>query len=104
MVITAVPAAGSDLGGILTEIERVAQEVLPPRARLGFLGTSQELQESSAQFYVVLALGLLVVYLVLAALFGSFVFPFAVLFSVPISVAGGIAALLLFGMSLNIFS
>lgn len=104
MVITAVPARGEEIGGILDSLARIAEERLPDAAQIGYLGTSEEYRRSSAQLYVVFALALLVVYLVLAALFGSFVQPAAVMIAVPLSIVGGLAIMLAAGLTLNVFS
>ncbi|WP_420564768.1 efflux RND transporter permease subunit [Thalassobaculum sp.] len=104
MVISAVPSAGADMGSILASLERIVEEELPDEARVNYLGLSADLQESSASIYAVFALALIVVYLTLAALFESFVYPIAILLAVPLAVSGGLAALLLAGMSFNTFS
>ncbi len=104
MVITAVPAPGEQLGGLLDSLAGIAERELPPSAQVAYLGLSEELRQSSAQLLLVFGLALLVVYLVLAVLFGSFVYPATILLAVPLSVAGGVAAFWAAGLSLNIFS
>lgn len=104
MVITAVPAEGQDLGSVLAGLRRIVEQELPAQARVDYLGVSAEFQRSSASLYVVFGLALVIVYLTLAALFESFVYPIAVMLAVPLAVTGGLAALLVAGMSFNTFS
>jgi multidrug efflux pump len=104
ITITASLAPGYTLGDALGFLEGVAREVLPPEARISYRGQSLEFKESSGALYVTFALALLVVFLVLAAQFESFVHPFIILLSTPLAVTGGLLALHLTGQSLNVFS
>jgi multidrug efflux pump len=97
-------APGYTLGEALADIERVAAEVLPPSARLSYKGDSRELKESSQSLLLSFGLALLVVFLVLAAQFESFVHPVVIMTSVPLAVFGALAALGALGYSLNIYS
>ncbi|MBM3555862.1 MAG: efflux RND transporter permease subunit, partial [Alphaproteobacteria bacterium] len=65
---------------------------------------SREFKESSASLYVTFALALLVVFLVLAAQFESWIHPFIILLAVPLAVTGGFAGLVAFGLTLNVYS
>jgi multidrug efflux pump len=104
ITISASLAPGYTLGEALAYMEGVAREVLPPEARISYRGQSLEFKESSGALYVTFALALLVVFLVLAAQFESFVHPFIILLSTPLAVTGGLLALHWTGQSLNIFS
>jgi multidrug efflux pump len=104
ITITASLAPGVSLGEALDTMDRLAAEVLPPEARTTYRGQSLEFRESSAALYVTFALALLIVYLVLAAQFESFIHPFIILLSTPLAVTGGLLALQVQGLSLNIFS
>ena len=104
ITITASLAPGYTLGDALGYLEGVAREVLPPDARISYRGQSLEFKESSGALYVTFALALLVVFLVLAAQFESFIHPFIILLSTPLAVTGGLLALHLTGNTLNIFS
>jgi multidrug efflux pump len=97
-------APGYTLGEALAAIERVAAEVLPASARLSYKGDSRELKESSQSLLLSFGLALLVVFLVLAAQFESFVHPVVIMTSVPLAVFGALAALGALGYSLNIYS
>jgi multidrug efflux pump len=104
ITITASLAPGYTLGEALGYLEGVAREVLPAEARISYRGQSLEFKESSGALYITFALALLVVFLVLAAQFESFVHPFIILLSTPLAVTGGLLALHLTGQTLNIFS
>jgi multidrug efflux pump len=104
ITITASLAPGYTLGEALAFMESVAREVLPPEARISYRGQSLEFKESSGALYVTFALALLVVFLVLAAQFESFIHPFIILLSTPLAVTGGLLALHLTGNTLNVFS
>ncbi len=104
ITITASLAPGYSLGDALTFLDGVAREVLPSEARISYRGQSLEFKESSGALYVTFAMALLVVFLVLAAQFESFIHPLVILFSTPLAVTGGLLALWWTGQSLNVFS
>lgn len=104
ITISAGLAPGYTLGEALGYVEQVVREELPPGARLSWLGESRELKESSHALYLSFGLALLVVFLVLAAQFESFVHPAVIMSTVPLAVFGALGGLLAFGMSLNIYS
>jgi multidrug efflux pump len=104
ITISASLAPGYTLGEALEFMEGVAREVLPPEARISYRGQSLEFKESSSALYVTFALALLVVFLVLAAQFESFIHPFIILLSTPLAVTGGLLALHWTGNTLNVFS
>lgn len=104
ITITASLAPGYTLGEALAFMEGVAREVLPTEARISYRGQSLEFKESSGALYVTFALALLVVFLVLAAQFESFIHPLIILASTPLAVTGGLIALKFTGQTLNVFS
>lgn len=104
ITITASLAPGYSLGDALDYMDRIAREVLPQDARISYRGQSLEFRESSGALYVTFAMALLVVFLVLAAQFESFIHPFVILLSTPLAVTGGLLALWWTGQSLNVFS
>jgi multidrug efflux pump len=104
MVISAVPAEGADLGSAIREMGGIARAQLPAEASISWLGLSEEFTTSSARTGLVFALALVVIYLVLAALFESFVYPLVVLVTVPLALTTGLAALWVTGQSFNVFS
>ncbi|EKV29827.1 Acriflavin resistance protein [Caenispirillum salinarum AK4] len=102
--ITANLAPGFALSDGLATLEGIAAEVLPPEALVDYAGPSREYKESSASLYVTFLLALGFIYLVLAAQFESFVDPFVIMLSVPLSVTGALLALYLTGNTLNVYS
>ncbi|WP_447978645.1 efflux RND transporter permease subunit [Candidatus Nitrospira bockiana] len=102
--ITANLAPGYSLGDVLAYLERAAREVLPPGTRLTLAGESKEFKESTGSLYVTFALAIVVIYLVLAAQFESFVDPFTILLSVPLAVTGALLSLKVMGATLNVYS
>ena len=102
--ITAGVASGYTLGEALAFLENVARDVLPPGVRISYGGESRELKEAAGALTATFVLAFLVIYLVLAAQFESFVHPFIILFSVPPAVVGALLTLLIFGGSLNLYS
>ena len=67
-------------------MQQIAAETLPPEATLGFAGQSQQFLETSGGIAVTFALALLIVFLVLAAQFESFIHPLIIMLSVPLAV------------------
>jgi multidrug efflux pump len=104
ITISASLAPGYSLGEALDYLDRTAAELLPQEARISYRGQSLEFRNSGTALYVTFAMALLVVFLVLAAQFESFIHPLIILLSTPLAVAGGLLALFLTGGSLNIYS
>jgi len=94
----------AELGDILAQLEAIAAEILPPEAKLGFDGQSATYKDTSGGLGVIFLLALLIVYLVLAAQFESFLHPVVIMLTVPIGVAGAIYAMAVGGLSLNVYS
>ena len=90
-----------------TAIEVVRDEVivpmqeagLPPGVRLNVSGTADKLAQTWDELVVDLALALIIVYLVMAVLFESFVYPLIIMLSVPVAAAGGVGGLVLLNMA-----
>ncbi len=104
VTLTANLAPGYSLGEALTFMDGAAQRVLPPGYATELNGVSREFRASSGALGVVFVLALLFIFLVLAAQFESFVDPFVILLSVPLSMVGALLALKLAGGTLNVFS
>lgn len=101
--IEATLAPGYTLGEAL-EFFRDQAEALPPGFTHDFDGQSREFAQSSAGIYTVFLLALAFIYLVLAAQFESWVDPFIIMLTVPLSLAGALLALKLTGQTLNVYS
>lgn len=97
-------AEGYPLGAAITFMQEIAAETLPPEANLGFAGLSQQFLETSGGMMVTFALALVIVFLVLAAQFESFVHPLIIMLSVPLAVSGALLSLWVTGNSLNVYS
>lgn len=102
--VMATPAPGYPLGEAIAWLEQVAEERLPEAARISWNGQAREYKESGVAMYAFFGLALLVVFLVLAAQFESFVHPFVIMMTVPLAVLGALAGLWAFGISFNIYS
>ena len=84
-------------------MQALAKEA-PQGTRLVISGSSQTFQDSMSGLVFALILGIAIAYMVLASQFNSFLHPVTVITILPLSAAGAVAALLLSGMTLNIFS
>ncbi|MCF8478976.1 MAG: efflux RND transporter permease subunit [Rhodospirillum sp.] len=104
ITIESALAPGYDLGTAIDFMRGVAEETLPPEARLSFAGQSKEFLETSSGVTYTFLLAVVIVYLVLAAQFESFIHPFIILLSVPLAVSGALFALWVSGNSLNVYS
>ena len=104
ITIEANLAPGYALGDAVTFMESSARELLPPRAVTDLKGESRELRRSGDSIYLMFLLSLLVVYLVLAAQFESFLHPLVIMLTVPLAVAGALLGLWACGQTLNIYS
>jgi len=102
--ITANLSANYSLGEALEFMDATAKKVLKPGYATDLNGTSREFRKSSDSLTLVFVLALVFIFLVLAAQFESFVDPFVILFSVPLSMAGALLALKWSGGTLNVFS
>lgn len=97
-------APGYSLGEALKHIQERAKVILPEGMVLDYNGESREFLQSSSSIAVTFILALAFIYLVLAAQFESFISPFVIMLSVPLSIAGALLALYLTGGTLNIYS
>ncbi len=102
--ITSNLSVDYSVGEALQFMDATAKKVLKPGYATDLNGISREFKKSSDSLSVVFALALLFIFLVLAAQFESFVDPFVILFSVPLSMAGALLALRWSGGTLNVFS
>jgi multidrug efflux pump len=92
------------LGAAIDSMQKAAQELLPPEASVSFAGQSQQYLETSTGVGITFGLAILIVFLVLAGQFESFVHPLIIMLSVPLAIAGAVYSLGLGGLSLNIYS
>ncbi len=97
-------APGVTIADALETLEQFAKEALPAEVRIGYQGQSREFKESSSSLFVTFGLALVVVFLVLAAQFESWIHPLVIMLAVPLAVTGGLGALWFTGISLNVYS
>lgn len=97
-------APGKTVGDGIAEMERIAKQVLDESFTTSLSGTSRDFAESSSNTMFALILALVLIYLVLAAQFESFIDPFIIMMTVPLALAGALLSLWIFGQTLNIFS
>ncbi len=97
-------ARGFTLGQALAHLENVVRTHLPPEVIIDYKGQSRDFINSGGSIMFVFLLGLVVVFLVLAAQFESWVHPVVIMSTVPLAIGGGLLGLLISGGSLNIYS
>ncbi|PWC34336.1 efflux RND transporter permease subunit [Azospirillum sp. TSO35-2] len=102
--ITATLAPGVSLGEALAVMQAAANKMLPATAQTDYAGQSREFRESATGLYFVFILALAFIYLVLAAQFESFIDPFVIMLTVPLSMTGALAALQFSGGTMNVYS
>jgi HAE1 family hydrophobic/amphiphilic exporter-1 len=102
--MSAVPAEGIDLRGAMDRLQEIAARVLPPGMNIVFTGEAKELNQTSSGVAQTFGFALLVVMLVLAAQFESFISAIILIATVPFGLAAAVFAMLLTGGSLNIYS
>ncbi len=102
--VTGTLAAGRTLGEGIAAFDAAAERTLDERFTTALTGAASDFVESSSSLGWVLVLAIVLVYVVLAAQFESFVDPFVILLTVPLAVGGALFALWYFEQSLNIFS
>ncbi|KGQ18417.1 RND multidrug efflux transporter [Lysobacter dokdonensis DS-58] len=97
-------APGYRMGDAIAFLNDVVKQELPEQAQIDWKGESREYQQAGGAVLLTFALALLVVYLVLAAQFESFIHPFVIMLTVPLGVLGALIGLWVTGGTLNLFS
>ncbi|TXK84350.1 efflux RND transporter permease subunit [Paenibacillus sp. N3.4] len=96
---------GKDKGGISKKVsEALSKLELPPGVSRELKGVSKNIDNSFMQMYAAMAASIFIVYLVMVLAFGNGSAPFAILFSLPLAVIGGLLGLLVTGESVNVTS
>ncbi|HHF0524153.1 TPA: efflux RND transporter permease subunit [Legionella anisa] len=88
----------------MNKLLKLAKENLPNQYKLSWAGAAKAYTESSHTMVLLFALSILFIYAILAAQFENFVYPFIILFTVPLACFGALFFAYLFGQSLNIFT
>jgi multidrug efflux pump len=102
--VSAGLAPGKSIGDGIDAMDRIAAQVLDDSFSTDLSGESRDFKESGSNTIFAFGLALLLVYLILAAQFESFIDPLIIIITVPLAVAGAMLSLWLFGQTWNIFS
>ncbi len=95
---------GYSLGEALDDLVRLTKEHLPGEISIDYKGQSLDYATGSSSLVLIFVLGFIVVFLVLAAQFESFVHPFVIILTVPFAVVGALFGLYVTGNSLNVYT
>ncbi|MDP3740267.1 MAG: efflux RND transporter permease subunit [Hyphomonadaceae bacterium] len=95
---------GVSLGVALDKMEAMARQVLPEEAAFDYKGQSLDYKRAGSSIMFVFGFGILVVFLVLAAQFESWIHPLVIMLCVPATVGGGLLGIWLTGNTLNIYT
>jgi len=102
--VSAGLSTGKSIEDGIAAMEKAKKEINDPAIRTELTGSSRDFLESSNNTLFSFLLALLLVYLILAAQFESFVDPFIIMLTVPLAIAGAVFSLWFFDQTLNIFS
>lgn len=102
--VSASTVDGKTIGDGIEAMDRIADEVLDDSFSTALGGVSKEFAESSSSLMFAFLLALVLIFLILAAQFESWIDPLVVMFTVPLALAGALITLWLGGHTLNIFS
>jgi HAE1 family hydrophobic/amphiphilic exporter-1 len=97
-------AQGVALGEVTERVEALAKRTLAKDITGSFVGNAQTFRQSSGALSLLLIATVLVIYMVLAILYESFIHPLTILTSLPLAMVGGLLALMLFRQELNLYS
>ncbi len=92
------------LSDALSDMHRIAKEILPEGYTVSLSGKAETFAESYKSLLFALALATVITYMILASLFDSFVHPFTIMLAVPLSLVGGLGMLAMTHNTLNAFS
>src|SRR5690606_17732917 len=102
--VSASLAPGMSMNDGIEAMESIREKVLDDTFTTDLGGESRDYVESSSNTMFAFGLALLLIFLILAAQFESFIDPFVIILTVPMAVAGALFSLWLFGQTWNIFS
>ncbi len=92
------------LGDAVNIVKASAAKLVPADYKLKFTGQAEELSKTMKNMQFVFSLAFVLLYMVLASQFNSFVQPFIIMLAQPLAIIGGLIALLITGDTLNIYS
>ncbi|HMT28685.1 MAG TPA: efflux RND transporter permease subunit, partial [Bacteroidia bacterium] len=102
--VSAGLAPGKTVGDGIKAMESISEKVLDDSFTTSLTGPSRDFAESSSNILFAFLLALLLIYLILAAQFESFIDPLVIMITVPLALAGALLELWYFNQTLNIFS
>lgn len=102
--VSAGLAPGKTIGDGINAMNVIAKKVLDPSFTTSLTGAARDFAESSSNILFAFLLALVLIYLVLAAQFESFIDPFIIMLTIPLAMAGAMLSLWFFNQTLNIFS
>lgn len=102
--ISAGLAPGKTIGDGVEAMDAIKTKVLDESFSTALLGPARDFVESSSNTSFIFVLALIIVYLILAAQFESFIDPFVIMLTVPLALAGGVLSLWYFNQTNNLFS
>jgi multidrug efflux pump len=102
--VSAGLAPGKTIGDGIKEMELIKAKLLDESFNTALAGNSRDFAESSGNTLFAFTLALILIFLVLAAQFESFIDPLVIMFTVPLAIAGAVLSLWAFNQTLNIFS
>lgn len=102
--IAVIPKSNISPGQMLNTMQALAKSVLPPGITLTYTQRVRDMLHGNYMMVLIFGLGITFIYLVLAALFESFIDPLIILLTVPLCIVGALIVLRLIGGSLNIYT
>jgi multidrug efflux pump len=102
--VSAGLAPGKTVGDGIEAMKKIGAKVLDDSFSTALTGSSRDFAESSSNILFAFLLALVLIFLVLAAQFESFIDPFVIMITVPLALAGALLSLWYFNKTLNIFS
>ncbi len=102
--VSAGLAPGKTVGDGIAEMQAIQKKVLDESFTTSLSGSSRDFAESSSNTSFAFVLALILIFLILAAQFESFIDPLIIMFTVPLALAGALLSLWMFNQTLNIFS
>ena len=103
IAVNAMPADGYSTGDAIKAVQETAEQSLPKGYGYDYGGITREENQQSGTTIIIFGICFLMIYLILSALYESFIIPFAVLLSVPCGLMGSFLFAWMFGLENNIY-
>ena len=103
IAVNAMPADGYSTGDAIKAVQETAEQSLPKGYGYDYGGITREENQQSGTTVIIFGICFLMIYLILSALYESFIIPFAVLLSVPCGLMGSFLFARMFGLENNIY-